>query len=113
MTSTFPWHQSVTAFCQWTIFRGSYDAFRRSVCSNLLEFCPTPVEVSISCALWYERGDTDTHGHGDSPLDPARDRRAGPGGRVLGRVRVDRRGAASVPDARRRARGGASRAGAC
>ena len=33
MTSTFPWHQSVTAFCQWTILRGSYDAFRRSVCS--------------------------------------------------------------------------------
>ena len=23
MTSTFPWHQSVTAFCQWTTFRGS------------------------------------------------------------------------------------------
>src|ERR1700730_4772682 len=33
MTSTFPWHQSVTAFCQLTILRGSYDAFRRSVCS--------------------------------------------------------------------------------
>ena len=33
MTSTFPWHQSVTAFCQWTILSGSYDAFRRSVCS--------------------------------------------------------------------------------
>ena len=46
MTSTFPWHQSVTAFCQWTILSGSYDAFRRSVCSNLFEFCPTPVEVS-------------------------------------------------------------------
>ena len=24
MTSTFPWHQSVTAFCQWTTFSGSY-----------------------------------------------------------------------------------------
>src|SRR5471032_1319688 len=35
-TSTFPWHQSVTAFCQWTILRGSYDAFRRSVCSMSL-----------------------------------------------------------------------------
>src|SRR3954471_12233631 len=59
MTSTFPWHQSVTAFCQWTIFRGSYDAFRRSVCSNLFEFCPTAVGVSIGCRLWYLRGDTD------------------------------------------------------
>src|SRR5215831_8498076 len=47
MTSTFPWHQSVTAFCQWTILRGSYDALRRSVCSKArLEFCPTPDEVS-------------------------------------------------------------------
>src|SRR5689334_3042421 len=34
MTSTFPWHQSVTAFCQWTILRGSYDALRSSVCST-------------------------------------------------------------------------------
>src|SRR5215831_18981125 len=33
MTSTLPWHQSVTAFCQWTILRGSYDALRSSVCS--------------------------------------------------------------------------------
>ena len=33
ITSTFPWHQSVTAFCQWTTLRGSYVAFRRSVCS--------------------------------------------------------------------------------
>src|SRR3990167_9372483 len=33
MTSTFPWHQSVTAFCQLTILSGSYDALRRSVCS--------------------------------------------------------------------------------
>ena len=51
MTSTFPWHQSVIAFCQWTILSGSYDAFRRSVCSMSdraldCEFCPTPVEVS-------------------------------------------------------------------
>ena len=23
MTSTLPWHQSVMAFCQWTILRGS------------------------------------------------------------------------------------------
>src|SRR5215470_16646852 len=34
MTSTLPWHQSVTAFCQWTIFRGSYDALSSSVCST-------------------------------------------------------------------------------
>src|SRR5690348_9037912 len=34
MTSTFPWHQSVTAFCQWTILRGSYDALSSSVCSK-------------------------------------------------------------------------------
>src|SRR5215203_886093 len=33
MTSTLPWHQRVTAFCQWTILRGSYDALRSSVCS--------------------------------------------------------------------------------
>src|SRR5436853_4440334 len=39
-TSTFPWHQSVTAFCQWTILRGSYDAFRRSVCSKLFGILP-------------------------------------------------------------------------
>ena len=36
ITSTLPWHHSVTAFCQWTIFSGSYDAFRRSVCSKML-----------------------------------------------------------------------------
>src|SRR3954471_6060073 len=35
MTSTLPWHQSVTAFCQWTILRGSYDALRSSVCSTV------------------------------------------------------------------------------
>src|ERR1044071_3616063 len=55
ITSTLPWHQSVTAFCQWTIFRGSYDAFRRSVCSidvyvmlrrALMKICLTTVEVS-------------------------------------------------------------------
>src|SRR6476620_787216 len=40
MTSTFPWHQSVTAFCQWTILSGSYDAFRRSVCSKLFGILP-------------------------------------------------------------------------
>src|SRR5436190_7109247 len=34
MISTFPWHHSVTAFCQWTILRGSYDALRSSVCST-------------------------------------------------------------------------------
>src|SRR5262249_53216831 len=33
MISTFPWHQSVTAFCQWTILSGSYDAFSSNVCS--------------------------------------------------------------------------------
>ena len=33
ITSTFPWHQSVIAFCQWTTLRGSYVAFSRSVCS--------------------------------------------------------------------------------
>src|SRR5438105_6939351 len=35
MTSTLPWHQSVTAFCQWTILRGSYDALSSSVCSKV------------------------------------------------------------------------------
>src|SRR3954469_19460786 len=39
MTSTFPWHQRVIAFCQWTTFSGSYVALRRSVCSiNLGHF---------------------------------------------------------------------------
>ena len=40
-TSTLPWHHSVTAFCQWTILSGSYDALRRSVCSMRVrfEFC--------------------------------------------------------------------------
>ncbi len=33
MTSTFPWHHNVMAFCQWTTLRGSYVAFNRSVCS--------------------------------------------------------------------------------
>jgi len=60
MTSTFPWHQSVTAFRQWTIFRGSYDAFRSSVCSTLHESCPTTVGVSIHRSLWYEGADADT-----------------------------------------------------
>src|SRR2546425_12947900 len=56
MTSTFPWHKRVTAFCQWTILSGSYDAFSSSVCSIVrsrvparhvvYEFCPTPVEGS-------------------------------------------------------------------
>src|SRR2546429_7538044 len=36
MISTLPWHQSVTAFCQWTILRGSYDALRSSVCSTAI-----------------------------------------------------------------------------
>src|SRR5206468_10975288 len=34
--STFPWHQSVTAFCQWTILSGSYVAFSSNVCSITL-----------------------------------------------------------------------------
>ena len=42
MTSTLPWHQSVTAFCQWTILRGSYDALRSSVCSMLRVFMSVP-----------------------------------------------------------------------
>src|SRR6476620_8480450 len=33
ITSTFPWHQSVIAFCQWTTLSGSYVALSRSVCS--------------------------------------------------------------------------------
>src|SRR6188508_42779 len=42
MTSTFPWHQRVMAFCQWTTLRGSYVALRRSVCSIIVEpLCPT------------------------------------------------------------------------
>src|SRR5207247_8082710 len=36
MTSTFPWHHSVTAFCQWTILSGSYVAFSSNVCSITL-----------------------------------------------------------------------------
>src|SRR5580765_2244421 len=37
MISTLPWHQSVTAFCQWTTLRGSYDALSSSVCSTAIE----------------------------------------------------------------------------
>src|SRR3954449_1851514 len=33
MTSTFPWHHKVMAFCQWTTLSGSYVALSRSVCS--------------------------------------------------------------------------------
>src|SRR4029450_9722012 len=47
MTSTFPWHQRVIAFCQWTTFRGSYVALRRSVCSIIVEpLCPTDCGLS-------------------------------------------------------------------
>src|SRR6185503_6330949 len=55
ITSTFVWHHCVTAVCQWTIFSGSYDALRSSVCSmshpgapgdGRLKYCPTPAEVS-------------------------------------------------------------------
>jgi hypothetical protein len=49
MTSTFPWHQSVIAFCQWTTFSGSYVALRRSVCSiNLRSLCPMAGDLSRS-----------------------------------------------------------------
>src|ERR1700680_4199073 len=51
MTSTFPWHHSVTAFCQWTIFRGSYDALRRRVCSMYdLEPTAPPLELCLTMA---------------------------------------------------------------
>src|SRR6476620_2719764 len=47
MTSTFPWHQRVIAFCQWTTLSGSYVAFRRSVCSIIVEsLCPTDQRLS-------------------------------------------------------------------
>src|SRR5918996_4960573 len=51
MTSTFPWHQSVTAFCQWTTFRGSYVALSRSVCSISLSHCARecPLVSRIRC----------------------------------------------------------------
>src|SRR4051812_46525292 len=40
MTSTFPWHHRVMAFCQCTTLRGSYVALSRSVCSIKPEsFC--------------------------------------------------------------------------
>src|SRR3954468_21059088 len=87
ITSTFPWHHSVTAFCQLTILRGSYDAFRSSVCSNLNEFCPTLVEVSIP-ADTVKRADC----RGRAPRG------------VVGRLCVDRLLTPSVPVARRRTR---------
>jgi len=40
MTSTLPWHKSVIAFCQCTTLSGSYVAFKRSVCSIAISFCP-------------------------------------------------------------------------
>src|ERR671926_1651683 len=49
MTSTFPWHQRVMAFCQWTTLSGSYVALRRSVCSIIVEsLCPTVRPLSRS-----------------------------------------------------------------
>src|SRR5919112_6331957 len=38
ITSTFPWHQRVIAFCQLTTFSGSYVALSRSVCSINLSY---------------------------------------------------------------------------
>lgn len=64
MTSTLPWHQSVTAFCQWTIFRGSYDALRSSVCSTgdlgwiLHDEVP---QCQRLAALSYAVAEADTH----------------------------------------------------
>src|SRR5438105_1232783 len=61
MTSTLPWHQSVTALRQSTILSGSYEALRRSVCSIVLgagleivglNFCPSAAEVS---RLWRRK----------------------------------------------------------
>src|SRR5688500_12226687 len=49
ITSTFPWHQSVIAFCQLTTLRGSYEAFRRSVCS-ITAFMITGGH--LSCPEW-------------------------------------------------------------
>ena len=47
MISTFPWHQSVIAFCQCTTLRGSYVAFRRSVCSMVAtQLLPGTAELS-------------------------------------------------------------------
>src|SRR3954465_13533407 len=53
ITSTFRWHHSVTAFCQSTILRGSYDAFRRSVCSM------SPLRDLSACSPRGTRSDSD------------------------------------------------------
>src|SRR5262245_30477404 len=45
MTSTFPWQRSVMAFCQWTILRGSYDAFSSSVWSIVQSDRGSPEEI--------------------------------------------------------------------
>src|SRR5687768_10591611 len=50
ITSTFFWHQSVIAFCQSTILRGSYEAFRRSACSMArLDFARTFSDCQAAC----------------------------------------------------------------
>src|SRR4051812_26303443 len=54
MTSTFPWHQRVIAFCQWTTLSGSYVALRRSVCSINLSYCAR-YPVACQGALAYNR----------------------------------------------------------
>src|SRR5213593_1427541 len=44
-TSTLPWHQSVTAFCQCTTLSGSYVAFNSSVCSIARQAAKTCVGI--------------------------------------------------------------------
>src|SRR5690606_11262434 len=51
-TSTFPWHQSVIAFCQWTTLRGSHVALRRSVCSiNNIGRVTVRTVCSVRCCV--------------------------------------------------------------
>src|SRR6185503_9902117 len=64
MISTFPCTQSVTAFCQWTILRGSYVAFRRSVCSmsSLPEACDPRMSTRETNSLIVDHAPLDCQG---------------------------------------------------
>src|SRR5690349_12817021 len=103
ITSTFPWHQSVIAFCQLTTLRGSYEAFRRSVCS-MTAFMITGGRLSC-----LERQSPNTSEHSElhryekrgSKAPPLRDRN--PRGHER-RLRRSRRGAPAVPGSRTPAR---------
>src|SRR4029079_13958997 len=102
MTSTFPWHHSVIAFCQWTTFRGSYVALRRSVCSIKPESLCLMGSRGVKGRAGKRRW-ADNLGAHARPVPPVTRAPGRPGGRLsrAGGVRVHRgdSGAISPPGA--------------